>query len=55
MHGLHLQLSGYLLLATAAAILVGFLAFGLCFVAWIRSLETDLAVHAPLVDDPPRR
>ena len=55
MPGLDSQLSGYLLLATVAGMLAGFLMFGLCFVAWIRSLETDLSVHAPLVDGPRRR
>jgi len=55
MHGLDSQLSGYLLLATVAVMLAGFLMLGLCFVAWIRSLETELSVHAPLVDGPRRQ
>jgi hypothetical protein len=55
MPGLDSQLSGYLLLATVAGMLAAFLMLGLCFVVWIRSLETSLSVHAPLVDEPRRR
>ena len=52
MPGLHSQLNGYLLLATLAGMLAGFLMLGLCFAVWIRSLEIALSVHAPLVDGP---
>jgi hypothetical protein len=55
MPGLDSQLNGYLLLATLAGMLAGFLMLGVCFAIWIRSLETELSVHAPLVDGPRRR
>jgi hypothetical protein len=55
MPGLESQLNGYLLLATVAGMLAGFLILGLCFVLWIRSQETEVSVHAPLVDGPRQR
>lgn len=55
MSELALHLSSYLALATAAWTLICSLALGFGFLAWIRSLKTDLSVHAPLVDGPRRR
>jgi len=54
MPGLGSQIDGYLVLASLAGMLASFVMLGLCFIVWIRSMRTDLSVHAPLVDGPER-